>query len=57
VYLDPEWAGHFPAADSMEEEMLEFVAAERRPTSRLACQLVLPPECDGLRVFMPEMQS
>jgi ferredoxin, 2Fe-2S len=41
----------------MEEEMLEFVAAERRPTSRLACQLVLPPECDGLRVFMPEMQS
>jgi ferredoxin, 2Fe-2S len=57
VYLDPEWQERFPAADSMEDEMLGFVAAERRPTSRLACQLVLTPECDGLRVFMPETQS
>jgi ferredoxin, 2Fe-2S len=47
VYLDPEWQERFPAADP----------AERRATSRLACQLVLTPQCDGLRVFMPETQS
>jgi ferredoxin, 2Fe-2S len=57
VYLDPEWQERFPAADPAEEEMLEFVAAERRATSRLACQLVLTPQCDGLQVFMPETQS
>jgi ferredoxin, 2Fe-2S len=57
VYLDPQGQDRFPAPDAMEEEMLGFVAAERRPTSRLGCQLVLTPECDGLRVFMPETQS
>jgi ferredoxin, 2Fe-2S len=57
VYLDPEWQDRVPAADEMESEMLEQVAAERRPTSRLSCQIHASPELDGMRVFMPETQS
>jgi ferredoxin, 2Fe-2S len=57
VYLDPEWQDRVAAADEMESEMLEQVAAERRPTSRLSCQIHASPELDGMRVFMPERQS
>jgi 2Fe-2S ferredoxin len=57
VYLDPEWEARVPAADEMESDMLEFVAAERRPNSRLSCQIQVTPELDGLRVFMPTTQS
>jgi 2Fe-2S ferredoxin len=37
--------------------MLEVVAAERRPTSRLSCQLTVTAELDGLTVRVPETQS
>jgi 2Fe-2S ferredoxin len=57
VYLDPAWEDRVPAADPMESEMLEAVAAERRPASRLSCQIQVTPELDGLRVFMPRTQS
>ena len=57
VYLDPKWSGRVPAAAAMEREMLEAVAAERRPTSRLSCQIQVTPELDGMRVFLPETQS
>jgi 2Fe-2S ferredoxin len=36
--------------------LLEGVAAERRPESRLSCQIVLGPELDGLEVLIPESQ-
>jgi 2Fe-2S ferredoxin len=57
VYLDSEWQGRVPAPDEMESEMLEAVAAERRPASRLSCQIRVTPELDGLRVFIPATQS
>jgi 2Fe-2S ferredoxin len=57
VYVDPQWEGRVPAADEMETEMLEGVAAERRPTSRLSCQIKVTPELDGMRVYLPETQS
>lgn len=57
VYIDPGWAARIPAADSMEEEMLETVAAERRPESRLSCQVVVTADLDGMRVSLPETQS
>lgn len=41
---------------AVEEEMLESVAAERRPTSRLSCQVKLKPEPDGLVVHLPDRQ-
>lgn len=57
VYIDPEWVDRLPAPDPMEVEMLDGVAAERRDTSRLSCQILVSPELDGLRVEIPETQS
>ena len=41
-----------PEASEMEEDMLDLAAGARR-TSRLACQIILTPELDGLTVRIP----
>ncbi|WP_417621691.1 2Fe-2S iron-sulfur cluster-binding protein [Parasphingorhabdus sp.] len=41
-----------PEATEMEEDMLDLAAGARR-TSRLACQITLTPELDGLTVHIP----
>ena len=43
-YVDEARAADIPAASEGELAMLEHVADERRPTSRLACQIKLRPE-------------
>lgn len=52
VVVAPEWFGRLPQASADEDDML-YLAAEVRPTSRLACQIVLRPEDDGLTVRIP----
>ncbi|MEU6223521.1 2Fe-2S iron-sulfur cluster-binding protein [Streptomyces sp. NPDC047042] len=42
--------------NEVEDEMLDFTAAERRPTSRLSCQIQLTDTLDGLVVVVPEEQ-
>ena len=56
VYVDAAWAECLPAPLAAELEMLECTAAERRPTSRLACQIALTAALDGLVVHVPEFQ-
>jgi len=56
VYVDPAWADRLPEPEQAENELLEIVASERKPTSRLSCQLVVTPELDGLAVTIPETQ-
>lgn len=56
VYVDPAYTDVVGALDDLEDEMLEDAAAERRPTSRLSCQVVLRPELDGLTVEIPAVQ-
>lgn len=41
-----------PPATEMEEDMLDLASGARR-TSRLACQIVLTEELDGLTVHIP----
>jgi 2Fe-2S ferredoxin len=36
--------------------MLDMTAAERRPNSRLSCQIVLDPELAGLTAHLPDTQ-
>jgi ferredoxin len=36
--------------------MLDFVAAERRETSRLACQVHITAQHNGLRIHLPARQ-
>jgi ferredoxin, 2Fe-2S len=55
VYLEPEWRDKVGRRSEIEEEMLEF-AALTRPESRLACQIQMAAELDGLAVRMPEAQ-
>ncbi|MFC0386076.1 2Fe-2S iron-sulfur cluster-binding protein [Muricoccus vinaceus] len=57
VYVDPAWLDRLPPAGEDEEDMLENTAAERRPNSRLSCQITVEADLDGLRVAMPETQG
>ncbi len=55
VFVAPEWLERTGAQSDMETSMLDF-AAEVRDNSRLACQIDVVAELDGLVVQMPESQ-
>lgn len=52
VIVDAQDFGKLPEATEMEEDMLDLAAGARR-TSRLACQITLTKELDGLTVHIP----
>ncbi|MEM1196271.1 MAG: 2Fe-2S iron-sulfur cluster-binding protein [Pseudomonadota bacterium] len=52
VVVAAEWFDTLPRSSEEEEDMLDFAAGVRR-TSRLACQVELTPELDGLTVNVP----
>ena len=49
VHVDPAFADSLPAMGPDEDDLLDS-SDERTATSRLACQLQMPPALDGLRV-------
>lgn len=53
VVVAPEWFDRLPPAVEDEEDMLDLAAGVTR-TSRLACQIVLTPQIDGLEVRIPD---
>jgi 2Fe-2S ferredoxin len=56
VHVDPSWIARTgPARDGMEKEMLEF-AEDVGEMSRLACQIKLTDDLDGLILKLPEKQ-
>ena len=52
VIVAAEWFARLPQASEEEEDMLDLAAGACR-TSRLACQIVLGEELDGLAVSIP----
>lgn len=56
VYLHDDWAARVPPPNDEELGMLDFVAAERRPASRLSCQISLTDALDGLTADLPPTQ-
>ena len=50
-------ADRLPPPGETEESMLANVAAERKPNSRLSCQLKATAELDGMVVRLPATQS
>jgi ferredoxin, 2Fe-2S len=56
-YIDDARLGDLPAPSENELAMLENAAAERRPNSRLACQIKAAAALDGLVVHLPETQE
>ena len=56
-YAEGEAAAHLPPPSEAELAMLEHVVAERRPSSRLSCQIKATPMIDGLILRVAETQS
>lgn len=57
VYVEPDQAGRLPEMSPTEDAMLDSTASERKPNSRLSCQLVCTEVFEGLVVTTPESQS
>ena len=56
VYVDDAFIAVLPPADDMENDLLDGVASERQPGSRLSCQITMTAELDGITVRVPETQ-
>lgn len=56
VYVAEDDFALIPPATEFEEELLEGVAAERRPNSRLSCQIMLEECPDSLTIIVPDQQ-
>ncbi|MEM6495002.1 MAG: 2Fe-2S iron-sulfur cluster-binding protein [Pseudomonadota bacterium] len=52
VVVAAEWFDTLPQSSEEEEDMLDFAAGVRR-TSRLACQIEVSEDLDGLTVSVP----
>lgn len=57
VYVDPADVDRIPVLTDDEDEMLEVTHTERRPNSRLSCQLTVDDGLDGFTVHVPEAQT
>ncbi len=55
VVVDPEWYGRLPSPSEDEEDMLD-TAFGLTETSRLACQILMRDELDGIRVRLTPME-
>lgn len=55
VYVENDWLDKLPAPDSLEDGMLDCVI-DRRPNSRLSCQIRVSDEIDGIVVRVPDSQ-
>ena len=53
VYVDEAWLEKL-AEPSDDEEDLLYTAQDRRPNSRLSCQILLNDELDGLKLTLAE---
>ena len=56
-YVDDAFAAQLAVPAENELAMLENVAAERRATSRLACQIKASAALDGIVLRLPDVQS
>ena len=56
VYVDEKWFSKLPNKENAEEDMLDM-AFEPNKFSRLACQITVAEDLDGLVVKMPSKQA
>ncbi len=57
VYVETPMLALLPPMMQAEDDMLAATASERRPNSRLCCQLVITEELDGLVLHLPPSQA
>lgn len=56
VFVDDAFSADVGEAGDLEDDMLDGAATERRPNSRLSCQIKLRSELDGLKVTIAPEQ-
>jgi 2Fe-2S ferredoxin len=56
TYVDEAWLGRLPAMDDMEDAMLDS-ALDRRPNSRLSCQIEFTDDLDGLALTVADNEA
>jgi 2Fe-2S ferredoxin len=56
AYIDEIWMEKLPAMDDMEDAMLDS-ALERRPNSRLSCQIEITDDLDGLALTVADNEA
>lgn len=57
VYVSESFLDRLPIPSAAENELLDFTAAERRPNSRLSCQIVVTPALEGMVLQLPDTQQ
>ena len=57
VYVDAEWTGELPAIADYEDELLDCTVSPRTSQSRLACQIPVTAEVEGIVVHIPDEQG
>lgn len=55
-YVSEDYLARIPDMQPREKEMLESVAAERKPNSRLSCQIIMTDSLDGVVLDLPAEQ-
>jgi 2Fe-2S ferredoxin len=55
AYVADSWLAKLPQMDDMEDAMLDS-ALDRRPNSRLSCQIEITDELDGLQVTIADSE-
>jgi 2Fe-2S ferredoxin len=55
-YVDDEWIERVGPPSEPEMQMLEFTANDRKPGSRLSCQITMSDALHGLVVHLPASQ-
>lgn len=56
VFVDEADLARVPPVLKLEDEMLAGIGTERKPNSRLCCQIVAAAGLEGLRVYLPVSQ-
>jgi 2Fe-2S ferredoxin len=54
VYVEPAWRAAAGDPGGFETDMLDVTEAERRPESRLSCQLKMSAALDGIVLRVPQ---